>query len=56
MKETQRGSDININKCNLTKYIGVKYKNEDECMSRKLINFSYKLTNILGYSYLFHYF
>ena len=40
MKETQMGSDLNINKCNLTKYIWVRYKNEDECMSRKFNKFS----------------
>ena len=45
MKETQMGSDLNINKCNLTKYIWVRYKNAcpnacPECMSRKLNKFS----------------
>ena len=34
-KETQMDSDLNINKCNLTKYTWERYKNEDECMSRK---------------------
>ena len=35
-----RGSDLNINKCSLTKYIWLRYKNKDESMSRKLNNFS----------------
>ena len=39
-KKTQVGSDLNINSCNLTKYISVRYKNEDECMSRKHNKFS----------------
>ena len=34
-KETQMGSDLNINKCNSTKYTWERYTNEDECMSRK---------------------
>ena len=39
-KGKQMGSDLNINKCNLTIYIWVRYKHEDEYMSRKLNKFS----------------
>ena len=40
IKETQMGSDLNTNECNLIKHIWVRYKHEDEWMSRKLNKFS----------------